>query len=79
MVHRDIHSTENSTLIKVLGFCINRADILETKGMYKGVTSNNILGIEFVGKKVNFNGDIVDDILYGGIVPFGGYANFLTI
>ena len=32
-----ILSDPNHLIIKVLGFCINRADILETKGLYKGV------------------------------------------
>jgi hypothetical protein len=32
-----ILSDQNHLIIKVLGFCINRADILETKGLYKGV------------------------------------------
>lgn len=77
-VQREIPKCKaNSTLIKVKGFCINRADILETKGKYKGVEKADILGIEFLGEKMNDESH--NKILYGGLVSHGGYSNILTV
>ena len=73
-------SNPDETLIKINATCINRLDILEKKGLYKTESPDDIMGVEFVGQKVDpVTLEIKEpDTYYGSIVKNGTYAEYVA-
>ena len=74
--------SENEVLLKVLGTCVNRVDILEKRGLYKPVQNNDILGIELVGYEVDpvtLKSKKEKPEIVGSIVRRGAYAEYAKV
>ena len=71
---------QSQTLLKVKAICINRLDLMEKRGSYKLEDPDSIMGIEFVGQKVDPNTlQVLDNgNLFGTIVRQGAYAEYVA-
>lgn len=71
---------KSQALLKVKAICINRLDLLEKRGMYKVQDPDSVMGIEFIGQKVDPNTLQVleDGSMYGSIIRQGAYSEYVT-
>lgn len=71
------------SLLKVKAVGVNHADYIESLGKYKntGAKASKILGIEFVGQKVDPDrlDSLVSPSLFGGIVNGGAFGEYVAV
>lgn len=72
---------EEAVLLKVKGFAVNRADLLQKKGLYPPPkNAPDFLGLEVLGEiqeSSSFISSYPKNTLFGTIVPGGGYAEYV--